>query len=259
MLYEWGGKNKAGKDEFAPQRPSWPMSIHDLLKKHKVSAVFHGHDHSYARQELDDIVYQLVPEPVHPGAERVKNAKDYGYLRGQTVPHSGIVRVTVTPNTATVDYVQTYLPSSETATPKKWRRRLLLSTSLETLEAEAIPKAETRKGSGELPRPLPYCLPQKKVYALNCWSLLGLIFLSLAMFSVGLLFGQTEGRRAQSSFEVPMQLTIPIGVRPINSSISSRALFQVRVYHRSKQQSPMADQPIERIRQRLNAIVAAKG
>ncbi len=118
VLYEWGGKSGSGKDEFAAQRPGWPMPIHDLLKKHKVSVVFHGHDHFFARQELDDIVYQLVPQPGHPGAERVKNADEYGYLRGQILPPSGILRVTVTPNIATVDYVRTYLPSAETVTRK---------------------------------------------------------------------------------------------------------------------------------------------
>jgi len=29
------------------------------------SAVFKGHDYFYARQELDGIVYQLVPKPLN--------------------------------------------------------------------------------------------------------------------------------------------------------------------------------------------------
>ena len=33
------------------------------------SIVFHGHDHLYARQDLDGIVYQEVPQPGTPGCE----------------------------------------------------------------------------------------------------------------------------------------------------------------------------------------------
>lgn len=57
VLYEWGGKGKDGTDEFKARRPGWAMPIHQLLVKHKVAAVIHGHDHFFARQELDDIAY----------------------------------------------------------------------------------------------------------------------------------------------------------------------------------------------------------
>jgi hypothetical protein len=115
-LYEWGGKSKDGKDEFAKYRPNWSMPIHDLLLKHKVSAVFHGHDHFFARQERDDIVYQLVPQPGHPGFANLRNAEEYGYLRGHFLPPTGILRVTVAPEKATVDYVRSYQARDETAT-----------------------------------------------------------------------------------------------------------------------------------------------
>ncbi len=63
-LWEWGGENTEGEDEFAKQRPGWEMPIHDLLVKHGVSIVFHGHDHLFIKQDLDGIVYQEVPQPV---------------------------------------------------------------------------------------------------------------------------------------------------------------------------------------------------
>ena len=115
-LYEWGGKNKDGKDEFKTKRPGWEMPIHSLLVKHRVSAVFHGHDHFYARQELDGIVYQLVPQPGHPGFDRLRDATEYGYLRGHFLPPSGHIRVTVSSEKAVVDYVRAYLPNNETPT-----------------------------------------------------------------------------------------------------------------------------------------------
>ncbi|HMV46563.1 MAG TPA: hypothetical protein PLD20_05060 [Blastocatellia bacterium] len=55
-----------GKDGLKGHRPGWELPIHQLLVKHKVSAVFHGHDHLFAKEELDGIVYQEVSQPGHP-------------------------------------------------------------------------------------------------------------------------------------------------------------------------------------------------
>jgi len=118
VLYEWGGKGKDNKDVFKEKRPGWDMPIHQLLMKHKVSVVFHGHDHFYAHQELDDVKYVMVPQPGHLSMDRLRNVEDYGYIRGNFLPPSGHIRVTVTAETATVEYVRAYLPLSETATRK---------------------------------------------------------------------------------------------------------------------------------------------
>lgn len=114
VLYEWGGKGKAGKEEFKAMRPGWDMPIHQLLVKHKVSAVFHGHDHFYAHQELDDVKYVMVPQPGHPGGDRLRNADEYGYVRGDFLPPAGHLRVLVTAEKATVEYVRSLLPAAET-------------------------------------------------------------------------------------------------------------------------------------------------
>ncbi len=50
FMYEWGGNNSVGTDEFSSQRPDFTMPIHDLLVKYNVTAVFHGHDHFYASE-----------------------------------------------------------------------------------------------------------------------------------------------------------------------------------------------------------------
>ena len=118
MLYEWGGKGKDGKDQFKEKRPGWERPIHQLLVNHKVSAVFHGHDHFYAHQELDNVKYVMVPQPGHAGFDRLRYTEEYGYVRGDFLPPSGHVRVTMTADKATVDYVRAYLPQSETAQRK---------------------------------------------------------------------------------------------------------------------------------------------
>ena len=114
VLYEWGGKGKDGKDQFKEKRPGWEMPVHRLLVKHKVSAVFHGHDHFYAHQELDDVKYFMVPQPGHAGFDRLRNADEYGYFRGDFLPPSGHVRVSVTADKVTVEYVRAYDARSET-------------------------------------------------------------------------------------------------------------------------------------------------
>jgi len=104
---EWGGRNLDGANVFASKRPGWELPIHSLLVKHAVTAVFHGHDHFYAKQEVDGIVCQLVPQPGHRGKGSVRCAKDYGYLNGAIVPGSGHLRVCVSGAQTRVDFVRT--------------------------------------------------------------------------------------------------------------------------------------------------------
>jgi len=104
--YEWGGHDKDGRYAFQERRPGWAMPIHRLLVKHGVSIVFHGHDHFYAKQDLDGIVYQLVPQPGHPGGRKKTPAGDYGYLNGKILPGSGHLRVKVSGSSVTVDFVR---------------------------------------------------------------------------------------------------------------------------------------------------------
>lgn len=107
-LYEWGGKIADGTDGFKVQRPGWAMPIHQLLLKNKVNVVFHGHDHLYARQKLDGIVYQEVPQPGYPGDDKVpRSATEYGYKSGVIQPSSGFLRVRISTGSARIDYLET--------------------------------------------------------------------------------------------------------------------------------------------------------
>ena len=112
--FEWGGHSLDGSQQFAAMRPGWDLPIHQLLVKHGVSVVFHGHDHFYDRQELDGIVYQEVPQPGWVGGERANQAAEYGYASGEIRASSGHLRVQVMPTAATISYVRAYLPAEET-------------------------------------------------------------------------------------------------------------------------------------------------
>jgi predicted phosphodiesterase len=104
--YEWGGKNADSTAGFATHRPGWTAPIHELLVKNRVSAVFHGHDHLYAEQELDGIVYQEVPQPGDSKGS-TRSAAEYGYKSGVILGSSGYLRVIISPDMATVEYVRT--------------------------------------------------------------------------------------------------------------------------------------------------------
>jgi len=106
-FYEWGGKNADGSNGFKQNRPGWPVPIHQLLVQNRVSIVFHGHDHLYAKQDLDGIVYQEVPQPGNEGGSRVPRfAEEYGYKAGTILGGSGHMRVTVKPMQVKAEYVR---------------------------------------------------------------------------------------------------------------------------------------------------------
>ena len=84
-----------------------------------MTAVFHGHDHLYAHQALDGIVYQEVPQPSAKNTQSGANlAKTYHYDSGTIESSAGHLRVTVSPSGVTGEYVRAWLPASENATRK---------------------------------------------------------------------------------------------------------------------------------------------
>ncbi|MBU6178704.1 MAG: SUMF1/EgtB/PvdO family nonheme iron enzyme, partial [Verrucomicrobia bacterium] len=112
--YEWGGKNADGvTDGFATNRPGWELPIHQLLVRHKVNAVFHGHDHFYAYQTLDGVAYLECPQPGTANFTTLGSSGDGKYTNGVLLPNSGHIRVTVGPAGALAEYVRAYRPSDE--------------------------------------------------------------------------------------------------------------------------------------------------
>lgn len=113
-LYEWGGNNLDGTYGFNSNRPGWDMPIKELLKENKVHIFFHGHDHFFAKQEKECLVYQETPQPSHPNFSNSGQADDYGYFAGQILPNSGHIRCSIQENGVKVEYVRAYIPSNET-------------------------------------------------------------------------------------------------------------------------------------------------
>ena len=112
---EWGGFNIDGTTwGFDSERPNWELPIHALMVENDVTAFFHGHDHVFAYEQLDGIVYQECPFAAASdyGTGFPSNASDY--KGGVMVNDSGHVRVTVSPTDVKVDYVRAYLPGAGT-------------------------------------------------------------------------------------------------------------------------------------------------
>ena len=108
--WEWGGYNADNTYGFPQQRPQWDMPIHQLMVRNKVDVLFHGHDHLFTKQDLDGIVYQLVPQPAMPMYDGIGSAAVYGYKQGVIIGPAGHLRVTVSEKEAVVDYIRAYLP-----------------------------------------------------------------------------------------------------------------------------------------------------
>lgn len=108
--FEWGGRNKNGSDGFSEHRSGWPMPIHQLLVANDVTVFFQGHDHVFARQQLDGVVYQTLPCPAD-NTYTAWNAE--AFKSGEVFPGSGYVAVTVSPDEVRVDYIRMFLPGDE--------------------------------------------------------------------------------------------------------------------------------------------------
>jgi hypothetical protein len=110
---EWGGRNADGSYGFREHRPRWDMPVHQVLVRNHVAAVFKAHDNFYARQELDGIVYLMVPQPSFAGNDRIRDLETYGYKKGVFLGNSGYVRVTVSPDRVKSEYIRSCLPRDQ--------------------------------------------------------------------------------------------------------------------------------------------------
>jgi hypothetical protein len=114
-LFEWGGYNQQGIWEFDKMRPNWKMPIHQLMVQNKVTIFFQGHDHLFAKQELDGVIYQSVPNPAD-NTYTAFNAD--AYQSGDTLPNSGFLKIIVSPSDVKVDYIRSFLSKDETGSNK---------------------------------------------------------------------------------------------------------------------------------------------
>jgi hypothetical protein len=106
-MFEWGGYDIDGTTwGFDRERPGWGgVPVHQLMVANGVNAFFYGHDHLYAYQKRDGVVYQEVPSAGLTGSGLQNYYNDSYTLK--LLPSPGHIRVAVSPSQATVDFVQT--------------------------------------------------------------------------------------------------------------------------------------------------------
>jgi len=104
---EWGGYDENGTTySFNTRRPGWSQTIEQILVDNGVTAVFHGHDHQYAYEIRDGIVYQSLPAAGFSGnGFNIYNSSNS--LTLSALPSPGHLRLTVSPTQTTVDYINT--------------------------------------------------------------------------------------------------------------------------------------------------------
>ncbi len=108
--YEWGGEDQRGVDRFSTMRPTWKQPIHNLMRDSGVTIFFQGHDHIYAKQELEGVIYQAVPNPADSTFTAFNRE---AYKTGDIRPNSGHLRVTVSHESAKVEYVSSFRKQDE--------------------------------------------------------------------------------------------------------------------------------------------------
>ena len=101
--FEWGGIGQNGAWEFTKKRPGWQLPVHQLMAKNKVTIFFQGHDHLFAQQELDGVIYQTVPNPADDTYTAFNRE---AYKSGTILPNSGFLFVTVSRGEVKVEYVR---------------------------------------------------------------------------------------------------------------------------------------------------------
>jgi hypothetical protein len=109
-FFEWGGQDRHGANRFTEKRPGWELPIHPLMVKHGVTIFFQGHDHIFAHQELDGVIYQSCPNPADPTYTAFNRE---AYQSGTMLPCSGVMQVKVSPDKVEVDYLRSWLPADE--------------------------------------------------------------------------------------------------------------------------------------------------
>ncbi|MCW3996250.1 MAG: metallophosphoesterase family protein [Candidatus Bathyarchaeota archaeon] len=106
-LVEWGGYNIGGAlwgwNINRPVAQWGNKPIHQIMIDTHVTAFFHGHDHQYAYEVRDGIVYQSLPAGGFSG--NGFNSYSVGTYTLKVLPSPGHLRVTVSPSKVTVDYV----------------------------------------------------------------------------------------------------------------------------------------------------------
>ena len=137
--FEWGGYEANGTTwGFGTHRPGWAKPIHQLFVDNGVNIFFQGHDHLFAHEVLDGVVYQEVPMPSDSTYELGMRANAGAYV-SDTLDGTGHIRVTVSPSCVTVDYVRAYLPA-DTLSGAHHNREVAFTYNIGTCSPQGISK-----------------------------------------------------------------------------------------------------------------------
>jgi len=135
--YEWGGYEADGATyTFPANRPGWGKPIHKLFVDNGVTIFFQGHDHLFAHEVLDGVIYQEVPMPSDSTYEIGMLANADAYVSDR-FDGSGHIRVMVSPSCARVDFVRAYLPA-DTASGIHHNRETAFSYSIGDCPSQGI-------------------------------------------------------------------------------------------------------------------------
>ena len=91
-LYEWGGYDQKGTYLFDQKRPGWGKPIQQIMKDTGVTVFFQGHDHLFAREDVDGVVYQTIPKPAEKIADHQDNFRSF---TGDVLLNSGFLNVSI--------------------------------------------------------------------------------------------------------------------------------------------------------------------
>ena len=111
--FEWGGID-GNQYKFDQYRQGWGKPIHQVFVDTKVDIFFQGHDHLFAKEELNGVVYQEVPMPSDITYTIGYTANAGAYPNGNAMNGTGHIRVNVSPSCVKVDYVKAYMPLDAT-------------------------------------------------------------------------------------------------------------------------------------------------
>ncbi|MEZ5063677.1 MAG: metallophosphoesterase [bacterium] len=112
--FEWGGQDASGQTIFGQKRPGFDYGpVHTLLRSFGNQVVLRGHDHFYARQTLDNMVFVTVAKPDDDGSH---TGNLWGWAGNTYYPpdvttfseNSGFLSITVDAQGATYEYVKTF-------------------------------------------------------------------------------------------------------------------------------------------------------
>jgi hypothetical protein len=112
--FEWGGADSSGTVVIGTERPGYVHgAVHDMLVAAGNQAVLTGHDHFYARQQLDGMFYATLPKPNDTGEHTgdlwgFRNACFYPPPVTLPLENSGFLSIVADNSAATFEYIQMY-------------------------------------------------------------------------------------------------------------------------------------------------------